>query len=91
MNPPRSSCPLIRSPRKRAEADKLTSSIADQFPQGLAKPALRALANAGFKQLSDLRRIRESDLAKLHGIGPNAVRVLRSALDQSHRSFLAER
>lgn len=47
---------------------------------GLASPARRALANAGYTQLEALTRVREQDLAKLHGMGPKALEQLRALL-----------
>ena len=37
--------------------------------------------------MADLARWTEADLAKLHGMGPKALGVLRSALEASGRSF----
>jgi hypothetical protein len=56
----------------------------------LAAPARRALAGAGITRLSQLTQIRESELAQLHGIGPNAIRTLRQALEAQGLSFTAE-
>ena len=50
------------------------------FPSGVSKPALRALAGAGFEHLEQLATVPEADLLKLHGMGPNALEKLRSAL-----------
>ena len=50
------------------------------FPPGLSRPALRAFAAAGYTRLEDFTRVSESDLLKLHGVGPKAIRVLRPAL-----------
>lgn len=54
---------------------------------GLAAPARRALAGAGYTQLADLRRVSEREVAELHGIGPNALRRLREALAAHGWSF----
>lgn len=53
----------------------------------LAAPARRALKNAGYENLGQLALIRESDVATLHGIGPNALTVLRRALADKNMSF----
>jgi uncharacterized protein YdhG (YjbR/CyaY superfamily) len=50
------------------------------FPKGLAQPALRALASAGFDHLEQLASVSEEDVRSLHGIGPNALKKLQSAL-----------
>ncbi len=48
----------------------------------IAKPAQRALANAGIKTLEQLTEWCESDLMKLHGIGKNGLLVLKSAMTE---------
>lgn len=50
------------------------------FPKGIAKPALRALASAGISHLDQLTKLTEEELLSLHGMGPNAIRVLKDAL-----------
>lgn len=47
---------------------------------GLAAPARRALANGGYKTLDDLAKSSEADVAKLHGMGLNAFKLLSSKL-----------
>ncbi len=56
----------------------------------LATPARRALAAAGYLRLEQLSHIRESDLKKLHDIGPNALGQLRRALAAKDLSFAKE-
>ncbi len=56
----------------------------------LAAPAWRALAAAGYSRLEQLTYIREADLKKLHGIGPNAIEQLRRALAVKGLSFAKE-
>ena len=50
------------------------------FPEGIGNPARRALENAGYAQLERLTSAHETELAKLHGLGPKALGVLRAAL-----------
>lgn len=50
------------------------------FPGGLSAPAQRALAGAGFTQIEQLADATETDILKLHGIGPSAMPLLREAL-----------
>jgi hypothetical protein len=57
------------------------------FPAGVSGPALRALASAGIESMVDLAGWSESDLARLHGMGPKALGALRTALEASGRSF----
>ena len=60
------------------------------FPAGVSGPALRALNVAGVRSMSDLTRWTETDLAALHGMGPKALAVLRSALADAGRTFRDE-
>jgi predicted flap endonuclease-1-like 5' DNA nuclease len=59
------------------------------FPK-LAQPALRALAGAGITHLAQLAGHRESEIAHLHGIGPNALEALREALSARGLTFQKE-
>lgn len=61
------------------------------LPEGLSQPALRALAAAGLFQLDQLTHITGQDLKQLHGIGPKALDLLRSALQEKGLSFAGER
>ncbi|MES2724133.1 MAG: DNA-binding protein [Pseudomonadota bacterium] len=54
---------------------------------GLAAPARRALANGGFRTLADLAKAREADVAKLHGMGPHALKILRERLARAGHNF----
>ncbi len=58
-------------------------------PKGLAKPAQRALASAGYTRLEQLAKAKESEVAGLHGMGPNALNLLRTALAANGLSFAA--
>jgi hypothetical protein len=58
------------------------------LPDGLAQPARRALANAGYLRLEQLARLSEADIRKLHGIRPNALAQLRRALAEKGLSFV---
>jgi hypothetical protein len=57
------------------------------FPAGLSNPAQRALASAGYSRLEQLSAVSEAEIAKLHGIGPNALAKLRDALAARGLSF----
>jgi len=48
--------------------------------KGLAQPAIRALALAGYTRLEQLANAKEADLLKLHGMGPKAMALIRGAL-----------
>ena len=56
------------------------------FPK-LAAPARRTLAGAGITRLEQLAGCSEAEVAKLHGIGPNALEALRRALAAKGLSF----
>lgn len=43
---------------------------------GLAAPARRALVDAGLLEVSQLATKKAADIARLHGIGKNALRTL---------------
>jgi len=58
----------------------------DDLPK-LASPARRALQSAGFTSLKQLTQVTEEELLQLHGMGPNALGVLREALKASELSF----
>lgn len=60
------------------------------LPPKIGKPALRALADAGYTRLEQLTRISEADLLKLHGVGPKAVRILRETLAEKGLSFASK-
>ncbi len=59
----------------------------DELPAGLAAPARRALASAGITTLTACTKFTEKDLAKLHGIGKNALTKIKKALADRGLSF----
>ena len=61
------------------------------FPAGLAAPARRALAGAGYSRLEQLAKVSEAELKKLHGMGPKALGQLRQALSAKGLSFANEK
>lgn len=56
----------------------------------LAQPAVRALHGAGYFRLEQLTQVKASELKKLHGMGPNALKVLEAALRERGLSFADE-
>ncbi|MBD0379899.1 DNA-directed RNA polymerase subunit alpha C-terminal domain-containing protein [Paenibacillus sedimenti] len=62
----------------------------NDLPPGLAKPAQRALAGAGYSRLEQLSKLTEADLLKLHGMGPKALDQIRRALAAKGLSFSEE-
>jgi len=61
-------------------AKSAASTTTSDLPEKLGQPAHRALAGAGIQHLKQLTQFTESEIAKLHGIGPNALGKLREAL-----------
>lgn len=54
---------------------------------GLAAPARRALIEDGLFTVSDLRKTSLAALKELHGMGPNAIRVLVAEMKKADLSF----
>lgn len=65
--------------------DEVNQAYADGFPR-IGSPAYSALKNAGIT-LSELPRYSEKQLLSIHGIGPKAVGILRSFLQEKGLSF----
>ena len=61
------------------------------LPEQLAAPAQRALAGARIQNLNQLSKFTETEIKQMHGIGPNALKLLRSALNASGLSFASEK
>ncbi len=55
--------------------------------KGVAQPAQRALAQAGYVHVEDLNGVVESELQNLHGMGPKALRILKEELQVRGLSF----
>ncbi|MBH5320413.1 DNA-binding protein [Paenibacillus sp. GSMTC-2017] len=66
------------------------NSLESDLPEGLSKPAIRALTGAGFVRLEQFTKLREKDVLRLHGFGPKGIRILKSALEARGQSFLSE-
>ena len=65
--------------------------VGPPLPPGIGKPALRALAAAGFTQVEQLALVTEASLLQLHGVGPKAIWTLREALKEIGQSFAEAR
>jgi DNA-directed RNA polymerase alpha subunit len=59
----------------------------NDLPAGIGQPATRALAAAGYTNLEQLSSVTEAELLKLHGMGPKALGLIRSALQAKGLSF----
>jgi uncharacterized protein YdhG (YjbR/CyaY superfamily) len=66
---------------------KKSTSTKTPLPNGLAQPAVRALAGAKIAYLEQLASVSEDHVRQLHGIGPNAVAKLKAALASLGLSF----
>lgn len=84
---PKKRCVLQTDDRAREEAARSVAEIQDAFPKGVSKPALRALARAGYSTIEELSDVSEAELALLHGMGPNALAKLRNRLAELGMSF----
>lgn len=62
------------------------SAPTDDLPK-LAAPAQRALAGAGVTNLSKLAQMSEADVMALHGMGPNAMTALKTAMKAKKLTF----
>ena len=60
------------------------------LPPKLGAPAERALAAAGYLRLEQFTQVSEAEVLKLHGVGPNALGKIRSALAARGLSFIEE-
>jgi predicted flap endonuclease-1-like 5' DNA nuclease len=65
---------------------KHTNSPQSDLPK-LAAPARRALQSVGCTSLDQVAKLSEAEIKQLHGIGPNAIEQLRSALAAKGLSF----
>ena len=57
------------------------------LPRSIGAPATRALTAAGYTELSQLAGVPATELAKLHGVGPKALRLLQEALQERGMSL----
>ena len=57
------------------------------LPRNIGAPATRALTAAGYTELGQLAGVPATDLGKLHGVGPKALRLLQEALERQGMSL----
>ena len=81
-------CELMTDPRKRAAADEAAESVRGGFPKGVSRPALRALAGAGLRDLKSLSRVSEQEVSALHGMGPKAMGLIKAAMREAGVRFV---
>ena len=70
-------CPICEKERKPVSG----------FLSLLSAPARRALENAGITTVKQLSKLSETELLKLHGMGPGSLPKLRAALKEKKLSF----
>ena len=59
----------------------------DQLPK-IGAPALRALESEKITSLSQLSKYSESELLKLHGFGPKALKIVEESLAKNGLHFV---
>jgi hypothetical protein len=79
-----------KQPQKSNERHHMSNQQRNDLPKGLAKPAQRALAEAGIRNLEQLSKFSVAEIRQLHGIGPNALIQLRRALAEHGLMFAGE-
>lgn len=57
------------------------------LPAGMSAPAIRALLNANINTLAKLAKHTETEILKLHGMGPASLPKLRRALKTKDLEF----
>jgi hypothetical protein len=72
----------------QAELDRYESLDREWREYGISAPARRALVDAKLYKVSDLRKISESNLADLHGMGKSAIARLKVLMNAKKIKFL---
>jgi DNA-directed RNA polymerase alpha subunit len=67
--------------------DKEETMQIDILLQKLARPAQRAIQNAGITTLEQLSKLSEEEVFALHGIGKNAMAIIKLTLKENGLSF----
>ncbi|NEU29236.1 DNA-binding protein [bacterium LRH843] len=77
-------------PKRKGNIVKSNGTIENDLPAGLARPAKRALENAGYIELWQFTKLTEAEMLQLHGVGPKATGLIRSALKAKGLSFIKD-
>ena len=72
----------------QAELDRYESLDREWREYGISAPARRALVDAKLYKVSDLRKISESNLEGLYGMGKSAVARLKVLMNAKKIKFL---
>ncbi|MDF3304375.1 hypothetical protein P3H15_05010 [Rhodococcus sp. T2V] len=51
-----------------------------EFPASMGKVSRRELASHGYTRFDQLTTVTATDLLKIHGVGPKAIRILEEEL-----------
>ena len=70
-------CPVCEAERKPKEG----------FTSLLSAPARRALENAGIKTVTQLTKLSEAEILRLHGMGKASMPLLKKVLKEKGLSF----
>jgi hypothetical protein len=79
--------PIQISDISQAELDRYESLDREWREYGIAAPARRALVDAKLYKVSDLRKISQTDLEELHGMGKSAVARLKVLMNAKKIKF----
>ena len=79
--------PIQMSDISQAELDRYESLDREWREYGIAAPARRALVDAKLYKVSDLRKISQTDLEELHGMGKSAVARLKVLMNAKKIKF----
>ena len=72
----------------QAELDRYERLDREWREYGISAPARRALVDAKLYKVSDLRKISESNLEDLHGMGKSAIARLKVLMNAKKIKFL---
>ena len=72
----------------QADLDRYESLDREWREYGISAPARRALVDAKLYKVSDLRKISESNLEGLHGMGKSAIARLKVLMNAKKIKFL---
>ena len=72
----------------QAELDRYESLDREWREYGISAPARRALVDAKLYKVSDLRKISQSNLEDLHGMGKSAIARLKVLMKAKKIKFL---
>lgn len=79
--------PKPKSDISQADLDRYEKLDQEWREYGIAAPARRALVDAKLYKVSDLRKISQSDLEQLHGMGKSAIARLKVLMNAKKIKF----